>query len=121
MSNFVCQYRLNAELLYIMSFPLIEPIIDAMGEGKFRWLGYIMRSEPPSMLNEDENYKVKGRDHEEGLDSTWLNMDNQPDEIQYERRDAPEYVPGPTCMGNIICRLTGTRIHIWRLVSSDQT
>ena len=40
-------------------FP-IKPILDAIREGKFRWLEHIMRREPPSMFHEVVNYKVKG-------------------------------------------------------------
>ena len=37
--------------------------IDVIREGKFRWLGHVLRRELPSMLHEIVNYK----DHEEGL------------------------------------------------------
>ena len=30
----------------------IKPILDVIREGKFRWLGHVMRREPPSMLHE---------------------------------------------------------------------
>ena len=34
----------------------------------------------------------------------------------HERRYVPEYVPGPTCLANTMCRLTGIYIPNWRLV-----
>ena len=38
----------------------IKPILDVIREGKFRWLGHVVRREPPSMLHEVVNYKVNG-------------------------------------------------------------
>ena len=38
----------------------IKPILGAIREGKFRWLGHVMGREPPSMLHEVVNHKVKG-------------------------------------------------------------
>ena len=37
----------------------IKPILDVIREGKFRWLGHVMRREPPSMLHEVVKDKVK--------------------------------------------------------------
>ena len=46
--------------------------------GKFRWLGHVMRREPPSMLHEVVNYKVKGTRPRGRPRTTWLkSMDNQ--------------------------------------------
>ena len=36
--------------------------------------------------------------------------------IRHEGRDVPESVPGPTCLANTLCRLTGIYISSWRLV-----
>ena len=56
----------------------IKPILDVIREGKFRWLGHVMRREPPSMLHEVVNYKVKGTRPRGRPRTTWLkSMDNQ--------------------------------------------
>ena len=39
---------------------LIRYVCDVARAGKFKWLGHVMRREPPSMLHEVVNYKVKG-------------------------------------------------------------
>ena len=39
----------------------IKPILDVIREGTFRWLGHVLRREPPSMLHEVVHYKVKGK------------------------------------------------------------
>ena len=36
--------------------------------------------------------------------------------IQHERRDVQESVPGPKCLANTLCQLTGIYIPTWRLV-----
>ena len=51
---------------------LIKPILDVIREGKFRWLGHLMRREPPSMLHEVVNYKVKGTRPPGRPRTTWL-------------------------------------------------
>ena len=38
----------------------IKPILHVIREGKFKWLGHVLRREPPTMLHEVVNYKVKG-------------------------------------------------------------
>ena len=50
----------------------IKPILDVIREGKFRWLGHVLRREPPSMLHEVVNYKVKGKRPGRRPRSTWL-------------------------------------------------
>ena len=35
-------------------------ILDGIREGKFKWLGHVMRREPPPMLHGVVNYNVKG-------------------------------------------------------------
>ena len=56
----------------------IKPILDVIREGKLRWLGHVMRREPPSMLHEVVNYKVKGTRPRGRPRTTWLkSMDNQ--------------------------------------------
>ena len=53
----------------------IKPILDLIREGKFRWLGHVMRREP---LHEVVNYKVKGTRPRGRPRTTWLkSMDNQ--------------------------------------------
>ena len=47
----------NADILY-KEFHIM-PIFDVIREGKFRWLGDVMRREPPSMLHEVVNSEVK--------------------------------------------------------------
>ena len=55
----------------------IKPIIDVIREGKFTWLGHVLRREPPSMFHEVVNYKVKGTRPRGRPRTTWLkNMDN---------------------------------------------
>ena len=39
----------------------IKPILDVNREGKFGWLGHVLRREPPSMLHEVVHYKVEGK------------------------------------------------------------
>ena len=39
--------------------------------------------------------------------------------MPYERRDVQESVPGPTCLVNILCRLTIIHIPTWRLVRKE--
>ena len=34
----------------------------------------------------------------------------------HERREVPEYVPGPTCLANTLCQVTRIYIPTWRLV-----
>ena len=56
----------------------IKPILDVIREGKCRWLGHVLRREPPSMLREVVNYKVKGTRPRGRSRTTWLkSMDNQ--------------------------------------------
>ena len=56
----------------------IRPILDVIKEGKFRWLGHVVRREPHSMLHEVVNYKVKGTRPRGRPRTTWLNsMDSQ--------------------------------------------
>ena len=50
----------------------IKPILDVIREDKFRWLGHVMRREPPSMLHEVVNYKVKGTRPRGMPRTTWL-------------------------------------------------
>ena len=55
----------------------IKPILDVIREGKFRWLGHVLRREPHSMLHEVVNYKVKGKGPRGRPRTTWLkSMDN---------------------------------------------
>ena len=66
---------------YTMCIPRsshIKPILEVIREIKFRWLVNIMGREPPSMLHEVVNYKVKGKRPRAGPRRTWLKrMDNQ--------------------------------------------
>ena len=50
----------------------IKQILVVIREGKFRWLGHVMRREPPSMLHEVVNYKVKGTRSRGRPRTTWL-------------------------------------------------
>ena len=55
-----------------------KQILDVIREGKFRWLGHVMRREPPSIIHEGVNYKVKGTIPGGRPRTTWLkSMDNQ--------------------------------------------
>ena len=84
-------------------------------EGKFTWLRHVMRREPPSMLYEEVKYKLKGTRPQGRPRTTDIITSSR--KIQHERCDVPEYVPGPTCLVNTLCRLTGIRIPTWRFVS----
>ena len=50
----------------------IKPILDVIKVGKFIWLGHVMRREPPSMLHEVVNYKVRGTRPRGRPRTTWL-------------------------------------------------
>ena len=66
----------------------IKPILYVIREGKFRWLGHVMRREPPSMLHEVVNYKVKGTRPRGRPRTTWLkSMDNEHKEKGSSRKD----------------------------------
>ena len=67
----------------------IKQILDLLrGEGKFRWLGHVMRREPPSMLHEVVNYKVKGTRPRGRPRTTRLkSMDNQLKEKRFSMKD----------------------------------
>ena len=55
----------------------IKPILDVIREGKFRWLGHALRREPPSIIHEVVNYKVKMKRPRGRPRTTWLkSMDN---------------------------------------------
>ena len=58
----------NIIMNHNLGYALIKPILDIIREGQFRWLGHVVRREPPSMLHEVVNYKVKVTRHEEALE-----------------------------------------------------
>ena len=63
---------------YMRSSTLIKTILDVIREGKFGWLGYVIRRERPSMLHEVVNYKMKGTRPRGRPRTTWLkSVDNQ--------------------------------------------
>ena len=60
----------------------IKQILDVIREGKFRWLGHVMRREPPSTLHEVVK-RQRGRPR-----TTWLkSMDNQLKEKRSSMKD----------------------------------
>ena len=69
----------------------VKPILDVIREGKFRWLGHVMRREPPSMLRKVVNYKVNGTRPRGRPRTTWLkkeSMDSQLEETGSSMKDA---------------------------------
>ena len=99
----------------------IKPTLDVLRAGKFRWFGHVMKREPPSMLHEVVNYKVKVTRPRGRPRTTWLkSMDKLPtqgERIQHERCDVQESVPGPKCLTNTLYQLTEIYIPTWRLVT----
>ena len=64
--------RQNTKCRHIYEEFHIKPILDVIREGKFRWLGHVLRREPPSMLHEVVNYKGKGKIPRWRPRTTWL-------------------------------------------------